>query len=31
VSGRQCIVRNLTIESGAIFSIEEKELTSCQQ
>jgi hypothetical protein len=31
VNGRQCIVRNLTIESGAIFSIEEKELTSCQQ
>jgi hypothetical protein len=29
VSGRTCIVRNLKVEAGQIFSIEEKELTSC--
>jgi hypothetical protein len=29
VSGRTCIVRNIKIETGQIFSIEEKELTSC--
>jgi hypothetical protein len=29
VTGRVCIVRNIKIETGAIFSIEEKELTSC--
>jgi hypothetical protein len=29
VSGRQCTVRNLKIEAGAIFSIEEKELADC--
>ena len=29
VTGRVCVVRNLKIETGAIFSIEEKELTSC--
>lgn len=29
VSGRTCIVRNIRIETGQIFSIEEKELTSC--
>ena len=29
VSGRTCIVRNLKVESGQIFSIEEKELTAC--
>jgi hypothetical protein len=29
-SGRQCFVRNLKIETGAIFSIEEKDLTQCQ-
>jgi hypothetical protein len=29
VSGRSCLVRNIKIEAGEIFSIEEKELTSC--
>jgi hypothetical protein len=28
---RTCIVRNLKLESGEIFSIEEKELTSCTE
>jgi hypothetical protein len=28
-SGRTCIVRSIKIEAGQIFSIEEKELTSC--
>jgi hypothetical protein len=29
--GRVCIVRNIKIEDGQIFSIEEKELTSCNR
>jgi hypothetical protein len=29
VSGRTCIVRNIKLEAGEIFSIEEKDLTSC--
>jgi hypothetical protein len=29
-SGRACLVRNIKIEAGEIFSIEEKDLTSCQ-
>jgi hypothetical protein len=29
VTGRFCIVRNIKIEVGAIFSIEEKDLASC--
>jgi hypothetical protein len=29
ISGRVCIVRNVTLEAGEIFSIEEKQLTSC--
>ena len=29
VSGRTCIVRNVKIDAGEIFSIEERELTSC--
>ena len=29
VSGRTCIVRNIKVETGQIFSIEEKDLTSC--
>jgi hypothetical protein len=29
VSGRTCIVRNLKLEAGEIFSIEEKDLTEC--
>jgi hypothetical protein len=28
-TGRVCIVRNIKIEVGAIFSIEEKNLASC--
>src|SRR5438445_11815636 len=31
VSKRTCIVRNLELKPGEIFSIEEKELTSCTQ
>jgi hypothetical protein len=31
VKGRTCTVRNLKIETGQIFSIEEKELTSCDR
>ena len=30
VSGRQCVVRGIKVEAGEIFSIEEKQLTSCQ-
>jgi hypothetical protein len=29
VSGRSCLVRNIKVETGEIFSIEEKELTAC--
>ncbi len=29
-SGRVCLVRNIKVEAGEIFSIEEKDLTSCQ-
>ena len=29
VTKRTCIVRNVKLEAGEIFSIEEKELTSC--
>ena len=28
-SGRTCLVRNVKVEAGEIFSIEEKELTAC--
>jgi hypothetical protein len=28
-SGRTCIVHNIKISAGEIFSIEEKDLTSC--
>jgi hypothetical protein len=31
VSGRMCVVRGIKIEAGEIFSIEEKELTSCEK
>jgi hypothetical protein len=31
VSKRTCIVRNLKLVAGEIFSIEEKELTACTQ
>jgi hypothetical protein len=30
-TGRACLVRNIKIEAGAIFSIEEKDLTSCEK
>ena len=29
VSGRSCLVRNIKVKAGEIFSIEEKDLTSC--
>ena len=29
-TGRTCIVQKIKIESGAIFSISEKDLTSCE-
>ena len=29
VSGRSCLVRNIKMEAGGIFSIEEKDLTAC--
>jgi hypothetical protein len=31
VTGRVCIVRGIGIQAGAIFSIEEKELKSCER
>ena len=31
VSGRTCVVRNVAVKAGEIFSIEEKELTSCER
>jgi len=31
VSGRVCVVRNIDIKAGAVFSIEEKDLTDCSQ
>ena len=30
-TGRSCTVKNIKIEDGGIFSIEEKELTSCNK
>jgi hypothetical protein len=30
VSGRSCLVRNIKVEAGGIFSIEEKDLTACR-
>lgn len=29
VTGRTCVVRNVKVEAGAIFTIDEKDLTSC--
>jgi hypothetical protein len=29
VRGRTCFVRGIKVEAGAIFAIDEKELTSC--
>jgi hypothetical protein len=31
ISGRSCLVRNIKIEAGEIFSLEEKDLTSCDR
>ena len=31
VSGRSCLVRNVKIEAGEVFSLEEKDLTSCDR
>jgi hypothetical protein len=31
VTKRTCIVRNVELKAGEIFSIEERELTSCTQ
>ena len=31
VSGRTCLIRNIEIKTGEIFSIEEKQLTDCTQ
>lgn len=28
-AGRTCIVRNVEVKDGAVFSIEEKQLTDC--
>ena len=28
--GRTCVVRNVELKDGAVFSIEEKELTDCK-
>jgi hypothetical protein len=30
-SGRACLVRNVKVEAGEIFSIEEKDLTDCSK
>jgi hypothetical protein len=29
--GRVCIVRNVEVKDGAVFSIEEKRLTDCRR
>jgi hypothetical protein len=31
ITGRSCIVRDIEIEAGAVFTIEEKDLTSCKR
>ena len=31
VSGRVCLVKNLKVADGEIFSVEEKDLTDCTQ
>jgi hypothetical protein len=31
VSGRSCLVRNIEVRAGEIFSIEEKDLISCSR
>ena len=30
-TGRVCIVRNIEMKEGAVFSIEEKQLTDCRR
>ena len=30
-TGRSCIVRNIDVKEGAIFTIEEKQLTDCRK
>jgi hypothetical protein len=30
-SGRVCVVRNIEVKDGAIFTIEEKQLTDCRK
>jgi hypothetical protein len=30
-SGRVCFVRNITIEAGKVFSVEEKDLVDCRK
>jgi hypothetical protein len=29
--GRVCIVRNVEVKDGAVFSIEERQLTDCRR
>ena len=29
--GRVCVVRNVEVKDGAVFSIEEKQLTDCRR
>src|SRR6516162_1466897 len=31
ISGRSCLVHNIKVEAGEVFSIEEKDLTSCDR
>jgi hypothetical protein len=31
ITGRKCTVRDIKIEAGAVFAIEEKDLTSCDR
>jgi len=31
LSGRTCIVRSVKVEAGQVFSIDEKDLTSCNR
>ena len=31
VAGRVCVVRGVKVEAGAVFSIEEKDITSCDR
>jgi hypothetical protein len=30
-TGRVCVVRNIDVKAGAVFTIEEKQLTDCRQ